>query len=524
MKLVLLNPAIPAAAMNFQHTMDLVGARFAHLPLGLATVAALTPGHVAVQILDECVEAVDPARIDADVVGLTGIYCQFPRLAELARALRARGLRVAIGGPVATDRYDDCAALADHVFQGEAELIWPQFWRDLAAGEARPLYVQADPVDLALSPLPRFDLLRADRYSSACVQATRGCPYKCEFCDVPSKLGQRTRTKSVEQVLAEVRALDRLGFGSIFFVDDMFIGHRPFAKRLLTALAQARPTLTQPMYYYTQVTLNVARDEELLALFHRARFTRFFVGVETSDSAQLRGMGKVQNTELDVMAAIRRIQAYNITVWAGIILGLDGDDAGSFDAQRRFIAEAGIIPTLMGLLQAMPGAPLWARARREGRLRDLPGVVGSAAFGSVEAMGTTNLAALGQPTADLMRGFAGLVRDVVDPDYFSNLILRAGAYARQPRDPAMWRLLNGRTAVIVARTLRWYLTHPEPRVRRMPLRLLGAFARGRHPMLDEIVFHLALYKHLRTFYLAAAERCEAAAERACAAAGAPGAP
>ncbi len=516
MKVVFVNPQIPAAAMNFAHAMDLVGARFAHIPLGLATLAALTPPGIDVAIVDENVEPIDPARLDADVVAMTGIFCQRRRLFELATAFRARGIHVCIGGPIASDAPDEARAHADSLFDGEGERTWPRFCADFAAGHPARSYHQAAPIDMAESPAPRLDLLHCARYSSACIQATRGCPYRCEYCDVPSKLGSRPRTKPIAQVLGEVRAIAAHGFESAFFVDDMFIGDRAYAKELLRALARLLPTLPRPLYFYTQVTLNVARDLELLGLFRAANFKRFFVGVETSDVSQLRALDKRQNTELDIHDAIARIHAHDIIVWAGLIVGLDGDDGDAFDAQVRLVAETGIVPTLVGLLQAMPGAPLWDRARREGRLHDLPDIVGSAAHGGADAMATTNLAHDRLATAELMTRFAQLVRTIYHPDAYGDALLCATGRASRQRLPPL-ALLNAKTARIVARTLAWYVRHPDPAVRRLPRRLLGAWALGRAGLLDELVFHLALYKHLSIFYADAARACAAAARVAVAA-------
>jgi len=514
MNVVLVNPRIPPAAMNFQLAMELVDARFAHIPLGLATLAALTPPEHHVRIVDECVEDVDVDTIarGADLVALTGIYCQDGRLFQLADAFRERGVRVAIGGPIAEDREADVLAHCDHLFIGEAEEVWPPFFDDLASGVPKSVYRQKRLADMSRSPMPRYDLLRVERYSSACVQATRGCPYRCEFCDVPTKLGQRPRTKTVAQVVAEVRALHGLGFESVFFVDDMFIGNRRYAKQLLQALAELRAELGGGLYFYTQVTLNVARDPELLHLFKAANFTRFFVGIETSDVPQLRAMQKTQNVELDIYAAIEAIQREGITVWAGIIIGLDDDTAATFAAQRRFIAETGIIPTLIGLLQAMPGAPLWERARREGRVLELPTVVGSAAYGTSEALGTTNLAPVGFTVPALMRYYADFVESIYDPDFFTELLLTAHR-RHQPPYRKVWNLLNVRTAKVLRKVLSWYVTHSDPRVRRMPRRLIGAFLTGKVPHLDELAFHLALYRHLSVFYADAAESARRAAER-----------
>ncbi|HEY2748703.1 MAG TPA: radical SAM protein, partial [Polyangia bacterium] len=299
MKVCLISPRVPPAPMNFQFAMDLVGCAFSHIPLPLATLAALTPKEVELVIVDENVEPIDLA-VDADVIAFSGIYCQRRRLFELADAFRARGRIVAIGGAIATDLPDECRSHCDHLFIGEAEYTWPRFWEELGRGQAQAEYRQDEPIDMRDSPVPLFDRLKVERYSSGCVQATRGCPHRCEYCEVPARQGSRPRSKPVAQVLEEVRRLAALGFDSIFFVDDYFVGNRRYARELLTALAGLVKELPTPIYFYAQVTLNVARDEEMLALFHAAQFRRFFVGIETSDHDKLRAIHKPQNTEMDV--------------------------------------------------------------------------------------------------------------------------------------------------------------------------------------------------------------------------------
>lgn len=495
--------------MNFAHAMDLVGCRFSHIPLPLVTLAALTPADVSVSIVDENVEPVD-LDLDADVIAMTGIYCQRARLFELADAFRARGRRVAIGGPIAADLPDDCRAHADTVFFGEAEYTWPRFVGDLQRGEPLAEYRQDGYIDMADSPVPRFELLKVERYSSACVQATRGCPYRCEFCDVPSKHGARPRSKPIAQVLVEVERLVSLGFDSIFFVDDHFAGNRKYARDLLIALAERVPHLPGPVYFYTQVTLNIARDTELLELFHAASFRRFFIGVESHDPAKLRAMTKPQNLEMDPREAIETIQRHNITVWAGIILGLDGDDQAALDAQFRFIMDTSITPTLIGLLQAMPGAPLHERVVREGRLRVLPDVVGSAAFGGPSAQGLTNLEPLGMPLPSLMRGFGAFVERVFQPDAYGQRIVAALRRGNRSYPPVR-QALTRRNLMIVWRTLEYYARCGDTQVQRMAVRIMGEVLRRRGRGLEEALFHLVIYKHLRQFYARAADISRAAA-------------
>jgi hypothetical protein len=259
--------------------------------------------------------------------------------------------------------------------------------------------------------------------------------------------------------------------------------------------------------------LNVARDEEMLALFHAANFRRFFVGIETSDVAKLVAMNKQQNTELDIREAVRRIQSYNITVWAGIILGLDGDDAETFEEQYRFIMDAGITPTLIGLLQAMPGAPLYERIQREGRLRVLPDVVGSNSMGSLEAQGRSNVQPLSLALPSLLRGFSGFVRRVYEPGAYGDRLLASTARGLRPH-PSVLKALHVKNTKIILRMVRWYASHEDRAVPRLLVRVLATGAARRGQGLEELIYHLVIYKHLRQFYFDTARVVDEAARSA----------
>lgn len=343
------------------------------------------------------------------------------------------------------------------------------------------------------------------------MQATRGCPYRCEYCDVPTKMGTRPRVKPIAQVVEEVRRQAALGFDSIFFVDDMFIANRRYARRLLEALADLQRTLPAPIVFYTQVTLNVARDEELLGWFRRAGFRRFFCGVETSRPWALRSLDKPQNLELDVDEAIRRIQAHNITVWSGLIVGLDDDDERTIAEQARFVERTAIMPTLVGLLQATPGAPLWERARREGRLRALDGIVGSGAHGDAQAQGRSNLVPRGMSQAALFEGYARVVDAIYAPEAYGARILRAIDRGDARGWPRVAPVLTRKNAAAVARTVRWYLTEADTPSRRMLVRVLGGVVARRLRGMEEALFALVTYKHLSRFYREAAAAARAAA-------------
>ncbi|MCX7894103.1 MAG: B12-binding domain-containing radical SAM protein [Burkholderiales bacterium] len=370
-RLLLVNPRYPESFWSFRWAVERVlprAKRTVNPPLGLATLAALCPPDWEVSIVDENVEPV-PLEPQADLVGVCGMGVQFPRQKALLDYYRRRGYPVVAGGSYASLCPELYGEHADSVVAGEAEYIWPAFCRDFEAGAAKPLYRETGVVRLEDSPTPRFDLLKLERYTTATLQFSRGCPFRCEFCDIIVMFGRKPRTKTVAQVERELDALRRLGVRNAFFVDDNLIGNKPVAKALLRFLADYQARHGRPFAFGTEASLNLAHDEELLSLFREAGFGWVFIGIESPDPATLRATRKHQNTQGDPIAAIRRIYAHGIDVLAGFIVGFDQDTPETFDAQHDFIVRSGIQAAMVGLLTALPHTPLHARLAAEGRLR-----------------------------------------------------------------------------------------------------------------------------------------------------------
>ncbi len=367
MKLYLIAPKNPESFWTFDRILPSLRKRCVFPNLALPTVAGLTPPPHEVVLCDENVEAID-FDTDADVVGITGFVIHKRRMFEIAEAFRRRGKLVVAGGPFATLCPEELHDKVDVLFVGEAEYTWPQFVRDYEAGHWQAEYRQEEKPSMLDSPLPRFDLLRVDRYRSMAIQFARGCPFNCEFCDIIVMYGRRPRTKSTAQVLAEVEAIHRLGVANIFVVDDNFIGNKKEAKELLRALAAWQEARHYPLEFMTEVSLNVAQDDELLALMKRAHFTTIFVGIESPRAASLLETKKTQNTREDIVTSVHRIQATGIEVMAGMIVGFDSDDPSIFEEQFQFIQQARIPISMTGMLNAVPKTPLHARLKAAGRL------------------------------------------------------------------------------------------------------------------------------------------------------------
>ena len=369
MRLLLINPRSPESFWSLKWVVDVVfpDKRAVNPPLGLATLAALCPEGWEVSIVDENIESI-PLDPRADIIGICGMGVQFTRQRELLTYYRNKGFYVVAGGSYASLCPELYAPLADTVVAGEAEYTWRDFCRDFESGEPKQLYRESDSVSLTDSPVPRFDLLQLAKYQSVSLQFSRGCPYRCEFCDIIVMFGRRPRTKSVAQVGRELDLLRTLNVRNAFFVDDNFIGNKRAAKELLEFLRDYQREHDYQFRFGTEASINLAHDEELLGLFREAHFAWVFIGIETPDEESLRETRKFQNTRRDMLSSVRHIYSHGIDVLGGFIVGFDNDTIDTFDKQYEFIMQSGIQTAMVGLLTALPKTPLHERLQDEGRL------------------------------------------------------------------------------------------------------------------------------------------------------------
>jgi radical SAM superfamily enzyme YgiQ (UPF0313 family) len=367
MKIYLVAPRNPESFWTFDRILPSLNKKCILPNLSLPTVAGITPREHEVVLCDENVEPID-FETDADIIGLTGYVIHTQRIFDLAAEFRRRGKFVVAGGPFASLCPEELRDKVDVVFVDEAEYTWPQFLKDYEAGEWKAEYRQDEKPSMHDSPLPRFDLLKTDQYRTMTIQFARGCPFNCEFCDIIVMYGRRPRTKTVAQVMAEVVEIQRLGMRNIFIVDDNFIGNKKEAKELLRALIAWQQANDYPMEFLTEVTLNVAQDDELLQLMAQANFATIFVGIESPRAASLAETHKTQNLRESILDSVHRIQRAGIEVMAGMIVGFDHDDPSIFDEQFDFIQQAHIPVSMTGLLNAVPKTPLYKRLKEAGRL------------------------------------------------------------------------------------------------------------------------------------------------------------
>jgi radical SAM superfamily enzyme YgiQ (UPF0313 family) len=423
---------------------------------------------------------------------------------EILAALKARDCFTVVGGPWITVQEDYFGPeLVDVTFVGEAEDTWPQFLAEWAQGRHALRYEQTEKTDMSRVPVPRLDLLQMEKYAFGSVQFSRGCPFTCEFCDIIVVFGRRPRIKLAEQVLAELDALRRAGKRDVFIVDDNLIGNKKAIKPILQAVIDWQREHGYPMGFFTEASLDLADDPELMRMMVDANIDTVFMGIETPNEAALRETKKLQNVRGQggsMLEKIHRVQENGIEVWSGMILGFDNDDAGIFDAQRQFVREARIVNPMVGMLSAIPKTPLYRRLHMEGRLDPAD----ESAYG-------TNVIPLRIDRATLRDGYLSVLRDLHLPEaYFArldSLYLEMGLQPQQARKRYMkkhpWRRLRfelrmiAETAVIMVRLLRHV---SETRLRHEYLkRMWNMVKRRREPLIWQVyAMKCAMHHHVHT--------------------------
>jgi radical SAM superfamily enzyme YgiQ (UPF0313 family) len=369
MNALLIYPEFPDTYWSFKHALAFQGKRAPYPPLGLMTVSSLLPSHWNKRLVDTNIRRLTDADLKwADVAMLSGMLIHKRELIEILGRCRKRGLRTVIGGPVASS-VPELRRHADHVVTGEAEDVVADLVADLEAGTAKPTYEAPERPSLARTPPPDLSLIDLKHYGRMAIQYSRGCPFNCEFCDIIEIYGRKPRVKSPEQVVEELQQLrDRNWKGGIFIVDDNFIGNKVKVKEMLPVLADWNNSLRRPYTFFTEASLNLADDSQLLEMMKAARFTSVFLGIETPVEESLKEAQKFQNTRRSLMESVHKIQSYGIEVMAGFIVGFDNDPEEIFDKQVEFIQESGIPLAMVGLLSALPNTQLYRRLQKEGRL------------------------------------------------------------------------------------------------------------------------------------------------------------
>ena len=496
MNVLMLYPKFPDETFwNTARSVKLHWGRKAIMPpLGLLTIAACLPEDFAVRLIDRNVAEESESDWEwADAVFLSAMLAQRDDYRRCVDAAKRRGKPLAVGGPYTHALPEAAAADGDWVCFGEAETIMDEFVRDLRAGRRGRHYQGGAATDMETVRVPRYELIGAiNDYVTMDVQFSRGCPFRCEFCDIIEIYGRVPRTKTARQIIAELSALKRLGFrGYIFMVDDNFIGNRRKAKAMLEELAVWNRAEGHPFRYYTEASINLADDDELLARMSEAGFFHVFIGIETPDPALLKTTQKMQNVPGNPLEKLARIRARGLHVTAGFIVGFDGEESGVFDAQRRFIQASGIGVAMVGLLQAIPHTQLERRLRAEGRLLD------PVAMGGVSTLEGINFIPKGAMTKrEYLKRYAALVGAVYDPEAFfarsvpALLTLRNKIPLTALRRSA-WDILK-----VLAKEI-YYFGVADAALRRRFWKTIFTLLLKNPTALEAFVFDISVFDHLR---------------------------
>lgn len=449
---------------NFEKVCALAGVKYMTPPLGLLTVAALLPQAWDLRLVDENVTPLTDADFEwAEIVLVGSKIVHRERALSVIRQARARGLRVIVGGPdPSLTPAPYLEAGANFLCTGEAEAVLPELLADLARGVAGGTYSSDRPANLLETPVPRFDLIDHRNYLYVGIQYSRGCPYRCEFCNVVDLFQGPYRTKSLPQILAEMEALYALGYrGQLDFFDDNLVGHMKTVKPFLRGIAAWLEAHHYPFQLSTSLTLNVARDPELLDLLRAARFKYFLVGIETPDEHALRTAQKQQNVGFSISEAADQIyRRAGATIHSGFLLGLDGEAKDIADQVVRCIDDACIPWVMAGVVYPLPGTQLAKRLDREGRL--FPRARHTVVARDQISAGLQFKPE--RPAADVLRDLVRVMRHAFEPaNYFDRCANVASRLNTVPKLFYSWHLTlrNVRlffrllVAMLVSRATRW---------------------------------------------------------------------
>jgi len=425
MKVLLVYPKNPVTFWSFEYALGFIGKKSAYPPLGLLTVAALLPPQWSKRLVDLNVTTLADEDIEwADMVFIGGMAVQRASAVAIIDRCKAAGVKVVGGGPLFTVE-PEAFGQVDHLVLDEAELTLPPFVQDLQSGCARRIYRSSGFCDIRRTPAPAWHLIRMKHYACMSLQFSRGCPYNCEFCNVTVLFGHRMRMKSPQQVIEELDGIYAAGWrASIFFVDDNFIGNKKYLKEhLLPALIEWRED-KKGCGFFTEASINLADDTELMDMMVQAGFDSVFIGIESPDDNCLAECRKTHNRDRDLVGDIKKLHRRGLQVMGGFIVGFDSDSPLIFQRQIDFIQKSSIVTAMVGMLQAPPGTRLFERLSKENRV--------SRVFSGDNVDGETNII----PRMGLERlidGYRNIMEEIYAPRLYYR---RVRALLRELKVPA----------------------------------------------------------------------------------------
>ena len=430
MKILLVYPQYPDTFWSFKHALKFASKKASLPPLGLLTVAAMLPKEWEKKLVDMNAATLSDDNIKwADYVFISAMAVQEKSVREIITRCKELKVRTVAGGPLFTstrENYPD----VDYLVLNEAEITQPPFLEDLAKGTLKRIYTSEERPDISKTVIPMWSLIDMKKYFSMNIQYSRGCHFNCEFCDIVALNGHTPRLKTSEQIVAELQAMYEQGWRQgVFIVDDNFIGNkRKLKEEVLPAIIDWMEKRKHPYTLYTEASINLADDEELMTLMAKAGFDKVFVGIETPNEDSLVECSKGQNTHRDLVASVKKIQNFGLEVMGGFIVGFDSDPLTIFKNQINFIQKSGIVTAMVGLLNAPPGTRLYDRLAKENRLLK-GGFAGNNTDGSMNFV----------PKMDqevLMKGHKEIVTTIYS---YKNYYARIGAFLKEfkPRGPAV---------------------------------------------------------------------------------------
>ena len=414
-KILLVYPETPPSFWSFTEALKFVSKKSPEPPLGLITVAALLPKDWEKKLIDVNVSKLKNEHILwADYVFLSGMNIHIKSFKEIIRRCNTLGTKVVAGGPLATTQFNDFLGV-DHFILNEAEITLPQFLKDLKNGNPKPVYTSDRYPDITLSPKPMWELLDIKKYASLSLQYSRGCPYDCEFCSITMLNGGKPRTKTFKQFIGELETIYELGWrGPLSIVDDNFIGNkRKLKNEVLSGLINWSKQKKYPFNFITEVSINLADDEQLMDMMIESGFNSIFVGIETPNDESLVECGKAQNLKRNLVSSVEKLQKHGFIVSGGFIVGFDSDTPKVFEEQINFIQKSGIVSAMVGLLNAPTGTKLFKRMKNENRLLSIFG--GDNMDGSMNFIPRMNY-------SELISGYSKVIKTIYSQkEYFYRL-------------------------------------------------------------------------------------------------------
>ena len=421
MRVLLLYPLFPKTFWSWDKVLDLIDRKATHPPLGLITVAAILPQTWDFRLVDCNVSPVTDADWDwAELVIISGMIVQKADMWDLMVEAKRRGKPVAVGGPYVTSVPEFAeAAGADYLVLDEGEITLPLFVEALERRETAGTFrSNGEKPDVTGTPIPRYDLLDVSAYTDMSLQFSRGCPFQCEFCDIIVLYGRKPRTKTPQQLLAELDAIYDLGWRrSVFLVDDNFIGNKRNVKLLLREMAPWMAAHDYPFRIVTEASVDLAQDQELLDLMIAANFSAVFLGIETPDTDSLKLTQKFQNTRSSLIDDVQTINRSGLRVMSGFILGFDNEKPGAAKRIVDFVEATAIPHAFVSMLQALPDTALWHRLEKEGRLLE----VDELADGH---QGTLTNFITTRPIEDIAREFVQCFWELYEPERYLGRVYR----------------------------------------------------------------------------------------------------